>query len=253
MVAFFESCAVGVGQRPRPGSIVSGTDGRSTDNVRPDGITFCDKVTFNLVKGSCVDVSKNIFSNNVKRSVPDDLLKCPAPHAVAVSLGVGSTVALAWVAACDDIAAAVEVEISHVIVDWRVGPVLPKDGLTELVLLAEGNGPKRSGSFESETEPSHAREEVERFDFIHRPPSLPVPRRNSLRHFFCKRDIHNDRAHSSIASSVGRTRGSRLEVSLLNLSNAAHLADCRLALVISFNISFKRRPIFVYMVSARRS
>jgi len=52
---------------------VSGTDGRSVDNVRPDGITFCDKVTLNLFKGSCVDVSKNVFSNNIKRSVLADV------------------------------------------------------------------------------------------------------------------------------------------------------------------------------------
>ena len=161
MVAFFASCAVGVGQRPRPGSIVSGTDGRSVNNVRPDGITFSDKVTLNLFKGSCVDVSKNILSNNVKRSVLADLSECPRPHAVAVPMGVGSAVALAWVAACDDIAAPIEVEALHVVVNWDFGPVLSEDGLAKGVLLTEGNCPKSSRCFESETEPANAAEEVE--------------------------------------------------------------------------------------------
>jgi len=161
MVAFFASCAVGVGQRPRPGSIVSGTDGRSVNNVRPDGITFSDKVTLNLFKGSCVDVSKNIFSNNVKRSVPLDLSECVRPHTVAVPLRVGSAVALAWIAARDDIAAPIKVEAPHVVVDRRVGPMLSQDGLAERLSLTECDCPKRSGSFKSEGEPSDAAEQVE--------------------------------------------------------------------------------------------
>ena len=161
MVAFLASCAVGVGQRPRPGSIVSGTDGRSTDNVRPDRVTFSLKVTFNLFKGSCFDVSRNIFSNNVKRSVPADLSECPRPHAFAISFGVCSTVALAWVAARDDVAFSVKVDGSHIVVDWRVGPVLSKDGLAEGLSLTEGNCAKSSGSFESEAKAADSAEEVE--------------------------------------------------------------------------------------------
>lgn len=160
MVAFFASCAVGVGQRPRPGSIVSGTDGRSVDNVRPDGITFSDKVTLNLFKGSCVDVSKNILSNNVNRSVPLDLSECPRPHAVAVPPRVGSAVALAWIAACDDIAAPIKVEAPHVLVDRRVGPMLSQNGLAKGVPLAEGNCPKSSCCLKSKAEPSNAAEEI---------------------------------------------------------------------------------------------
>ena len=98
MVAFFASCAVGVGQRPRPGSIVSGTDGRSWYIVRPDGVTFSLKVTFNALKGPRVDVSKNILSNDVKRSVGADLSKAVRPHAFTVSAGIGSAVSLARIA-----------------------------------------------------------------------------------------------------------------------------------------------------------
>ena len=157
MVAFFASCAVGVGQRPRPGSIVSGTDGSSVDNVRPDGVTFSDKVTFNLSKGSRFDVSKNIFSNNVNRSVPLDLSECPRPHTAAVSLCVGSAVALARVAAADNIDPPPEIKRFDIVVDGRAGPVLFKDCLAELVSLAEGNCPKRSGSFESKAKSSYSR------------------------------------------------------------------------------------------------
>ena len=140
---------------------MSGTDGTSVDNVRPDAVTLSLKVTFNLCKGSCVDVSKNIFSNNVKRSVSLDLSQCPGPHAVAIPLCVGSAVALAWVAACDDIAGAVEVACAHVVVDRHVGPMLSQDGLAERLALAEGNGAKSSCCLKSEAEPSDPAEQVE--------------------------------------------------------------------------------------------
>jgi len=50
---------------------------------------------------------------------------------------------------------------SNVVVDRRVGPMLSQDGLAERLSLTECDCPKRSGSFESEAEPSDAAEEVE--------------------------------------------------------------------------------------------
>jgi len=85
-----------------------------------------------------------------------DLSECPPPHTVAVSLRVGSAVALTRVAACNDIAGAVEVEASHVVVDRDAGPVLSEDGLAELVLLTERDGSKRSSSFKSKAKPSYS-------------------------------------------------------------------------------------------------
>jgi hypothetical protein len=53
-----------------------------------------------------------------------------------------------------------------------------EDGLAELVSLAEGNGPKRSGSFESEAEPADSAENVENSDFIaHSNPSPAAAQR----------------------------------------------------------------------------
>jgi hypothetical protein len=49
--------------------------------------------------------------------------------------------------------------------------MLSEDGLAERLSLAEGNCPKRSGSFESKTEPSDTAEKVEDVDgflLIHR-------------------------------------------------------------------------------------
>jgi hypothetical protein len=75
-------------------------------------------------------------------------------------------------------------QIPHIVKDWDFRPVLSQDGLAELVLLAEGDGSEsslRAKSFEGITEPSDSREEVERFDFIHRLPSLPhlLPKRHA--------------------------------------------------------------------------
>jgi hypothetical protein len=150
---------------------VSGTDGRSVDNVRPDGITLSLKVTFNLLKGSCVDVAKNILSNKVKRSVLLDLSKGPRPHGFAISFGVCSTVALAWVTARDDVAVAFPIKSFDVVKNRDIGPVFSQNGLAEFVLLTEGNCPKSSGSFEAKAESSDAAEQVKDFDFIHRSPS----------------------------------------------------------------------------------
>ena len=57
-------------------------------------------------------------------------------------------------------------ELSDVVEDWGVGPVLSEDGLAELVLFAEGNCLKSSCCLESQAEPSNAGEEVEDFNFI---------------------------------------------------------------------------------------
>tara|TARA_R110001606_G_scaffold7319_2_gene32522 strand:- start:1327 stop:1548 length:222 start_codon:yes stop_codon:yes gene_type:complete len=45
---------------------------------------------------------------------------------------------------------------SDVVVDGCAGPVLSEDCLAELVSLAEGNCPKRSGSFKSKAKSSYA-------------------------------------------------------------------------------------------------
>jgi hypothetical protein len=75
---------------------------------------------------------------------------------------------LAWESAADEVnsSKSICVDGSDIVVDWRVGPVLFEDGLAERLSFAESNGPKMSGSFESEAKSSDSREEVENFDFI---------------------------------------------------------------------------------------
>ena len=66
----------------------------------------------------------------------------------------GNGEGLTWVAPCDDVDVAFKVDGSNVVVDRDIRPVFSQDGLAELVSLAEGNCPKRSGAFESKAEPS---------------------------------------------------------------------------------------------------
>ena len=70
---------------------------------------------------------------------------------------------LAWEPAANEVNSSKSscVDGSDVLVDRRVGPVLSEDGLAERLSLAESDSSKRSGSFESEAEPSDAAEEVE--------------------------------------------------------------------------------------------
>jgi hypothetical protein len=170
------SCPVGVGHNPNPVSSVRGADGASWNN-KWDGLV---SDAFQVRKAALeaqrlVNKASDIFANdpptlysfnNSQHFRPEiAVIVCASPLP-------GNGEGLARETAADEVNSSISICVdgSNVVVDRCVGPVLSQDGLTEGVLLAEGDCPKRSGSFESEAEPSDAAEEVEDFDFIHRRP-----------------------------------------------------------------------------------
>jgi len=124
MVEFLQSCAVGVGHRPRPGSIVLSAEGRRVNMVSLALITLGSKVTFNALKGSCIDVSRNILSKHENGSVSSDLVKGERPKRSPVSPGISSTVPLTGVSAGDRIYFTLIINAGNILKDWDIGKIL---------------------------------------------------------------------------------------------------------------------------------
>jgi hypothetical protein len=146
---------------------VSRIDGDSRNNKRPRGVAQSLQVSQHIVECQR-DEPSNVFANDPSGSSECNDFAHRRPEVAVVglrSLFAGVTEWLAREAAADKVDSSeptqsVCIKRADVIEAGHVGPMLSKDGATEIVGLAECNG-THTGSLETEAESTNATEEVE--------------------------------------------------------------------------------------------
>ena len=162
-----------MGHNPDAVASVRGIDGASWNNKWDGAVSDAFQVRKAALEAQrFVNKASDIFANDPPRPYVFNKGSHDRPEVAVIfraSLLPGDTPRLAQLRepAADEVnsickgGVLVSFKFSDVVVDWRVRPVLSKDGLAKLVLLAEGDSSKSSRCFKSEAEASDAAEQVE--------------------------------------------------------------------------------------------
>ena len=156
-----------MGHNPDAVASVRGIDTASRNNKWDGAVSDAFQVRKAALEAHLlVNKASDIFANDPSRPYVFNKGSHDRPEIAVIfraSLLPGSGPRLAREPTADEVNSSKSICVDgfDVVIDRHVGPVLLQNGLAERLSLAEGHCPKRSGSFESEAEPSDAAEEVE--------------------------------------------------------------------------------------------